>query len=109
MKNAANHAPQFMNPLTIEERGEEDTPDVEFIDFDEFNLPSADDHDARWDVFIPDDDERDPLPEPGDFWIDFESVGSHAPENGRRARFGLSGAVESAASISRTAAVSSSR
>jgi hypothetical protein len=28
---------------------------------------SADD-DSRWDVFLPDDDEIDPLPEPGDFW-----------------------------------------
>jgi hypothetical protein len=28
------------------------------------------DHDPRWDVFLPDDDEIDPLPEPGDFWVD---------------------------------------
>jgi hypothetical protein len=26
--------------------------------------------DDPWDVFIPDDDELDPLPEPGDFWIE---------------------------------------
>jgi hypothetical protein len=25
--------------------------------------------DDRWDVFIPDDDECDPLPDPDDFWI----------------------------------------
>jgi hypothetical protein len=25
---------------------------------------------SHWDVFIPDDDEIDPLPEPGDFWIE---------------------------------------
>jgi hypothetical protein len=34
---------------------------------DEIELPCTDD--ADWDVFIPDDD-CDPLPEPGDFWID---------------------------------------
>jgi hypothetical protein len=28
------------------------------------------DDDSRWDVFVPDDDEIDPLPEPGDFWLD---------------------------------------
>jgi hypothetical protein len=26
--------------------------------------------DADWDVFLADDDERDPLPERGDFWDD---------------------------------------
>ena len=31
--------------------------------------PASDD-DAKWDVFLPDDDELDPLPDPGDFWID---------------------------------------
>lgn len=31
----------------------------------------ADCHDDDpWDVFIADDDERDPQPEPGDFWSD---------------------------------------
>ena len=34
-------------------------------DLDDYD-PSIDDD--RWDVFIPDDDERDPRPEPGDFW-----------------------------------------
>ena len=28
------------------------------------------DDDSHWDVFIPDDGDQDPLPEPGDFWID---------------------------------------
>jgi hypothetical protein len=31
--------------------------------------PSVDD-DSKWDVFLPDDDELDPLPCPGDFWIE---------------------------------------
>ena len=57
-----------------------DSPDPleepdEDTDLDEFDLPCTDD-DGRWDVFIPDDDERDPLPEAGDFW------GSH-PEGTR--------------------------
>jgi hypothetical protein len=28
--------------------------------------------DACWEVFVADDDERDPLPEPGDFWTVLE-------------------------------------
>jgi hypothetical protein len=38
-------------------------------DLDDFDLPWLPD-DSRWDVFVPEDDERDPLPEPGDFWND---------------------------------------
>jgi hypothetical protein len=30
----------------------------------------AADDDSPWDAFLPDDDELDPLPEPGDFWFD---------------------------------------
>lgn len=40
-------------------------------------LPAAAIHgseDDPWDVFIADDDERDPEPEPGDFWTDDESL-----------------------------------
>jgi hypothetical protein len=30
----------------------------------------GDENDDRWDVFIADDDEIDPLPEVGDFWLE---------------------------------------
>ena len=33
----------------------------------------GDGDDLRWDAFIPDDDERDPEPDPGDFWIENRS------------------------------------
>jgi hypothetical protein len=36
---------------------------------DTLKCPASDD-DIKWDVFLPDDDELDPLPDPGDFWID---------------------------------------
>jgi hypothetical protein len=41
---------------------------------DDFDDGSRDDNldDSCWDVFIPDDDERDPLPEAGDFWTSRE-------------------------------------
>jgi len=26
--------------------------------------------DDQWDAFLPDDDQQDPLPEPGDFWLE---------------------------------------
>jgi hypothetical protein len=45
-----------------------EVPD-EDSELDEFDLPSMDD-DTRWDAFIADDDERDPLPAPGDFWFE---------------------------------------
>jgi len=40
---------------------------------DSSDLDDADlmpDDDARWDVFIPDDDEFDPAPDLNDFWFD---------------------------------------
>lgn len=37
--------------------------DLEFED-----LPCTDEDDARWEAFIPDDDQRDPQPDPRDFW-----------------------------------------
>ena len=46
--------------------------DLEELDFPEF------DDDARWDAFIADDDERDPRPEPGDFWIDVDCGANRA-------------------------------
>jgi hypothetical protein len=50
-----------------------DPADASDLDFEE--MPCTDD-DSRWEAFIPDEDERDPLPDPGDFWI----------ENGRELR-----------------------
>jgi hypothetical protein len=45
-------------------------PDVDWADdsdLDDSYLRAGDGDDERWDAFIADDDERDPLPEPGDF------------------------------------------
>jgi len=39
----------------------------ELSDLDETSLPVPDDN--RWDVFIIDDNDREPLPELGDFWL----------------------------------------
>ncbi len=41
----------------------EDPPEDEDATPLEFN-------DDPWEVFVPDDDQADPLPEPGDFWIE---------------------------------------
>jgi len=57
-------------PPTIEETTAPLSPldePEEPSDLDDFNGPCTDD-DSRWEVFIPDDDEFDPLPDPGDFW-----------------------------------------
>jgi hypothetical protein len=49
-------------------RDDADDPD-DLDGVDELDV-SGDDEDAQWDAFIADDDERDPLPARGDFWIE---------------------------------------
>lgn len=53
----------------------DESSDQSEIEFE--NALFADEDDSRWEAFILDDDERDPEPEQGDFWIgddrDFES------------------------------------
>lgn len=52
-----------------------DTSDLDFTD-----MPCTDGGDgdeSPWEAFIPDEDEWDPEPEPGDFWI--ENDGSNQP------------------------------
>jgi hypothetical protein len=57
-------------------QGQREEPD----DVESFPIP---DDTSHWDVFIPDDDEIDPLPEPGDFWIEPEdSQGAWSKEQG---------------------------
>jgi len=46
----------------------EPTP-IEPSDLEAPDIPCSDD-DSAWEVFIPDEDQRDPLPDPSDFWID---------------------------------------
>jgi hypothetical protein len=52
----------FDFPDSAEPLDEPDDPS----DLDEFDNDREDD-DERWDVFLADDDERDPEPDPGDF------------------------------------------
>jgi hypothetical protein len=60
LETQVRQSEQLRDPHVPQERPEE--PD----DPDSFPIPD----DSHWDVFIPDDDEVDPLPEPGDFWIE---------------------------------------
>ncbi len=56
-------------------------------DFDYEEIPATDcasAEDVWWEVFIPDEDECDPDPEPGDFWI--ESRGTFLRSGGRFTR-----------------------
>lgn len=64
------------DPPTLEPHVEPDESDEPH----ELETPFTDD--ALWEVFISDDDD-DPLPEPGDFWIDDpdESLGYCRPED----------------------------
>ncbi len=54
--------------------GQDDVPDLPADDCpdDQDSTPLEFD-DGPWEAFLPDDDQSDPLPEPGDFWI--ESTG----------------------------------
>jgi hypothetical protein len=58
-------AQPFDIPDSSEPADEPDDPS----DVDDFDV-DQDDDDARWEVFIPDDDEYDPAPDPSDFWND---------------------------------------
>ena len=40
-------------------------------DLDAEELPCTDEDESHWDAFIPDEDERDPEPEAGDFWMEW--------------------------------------
>jgi hypothetical protein len=40
-------------------------------DLDDVDQPFTDADDSRWDVFIPDDDQLDPLPDVSDYWHEF--------------------------------------
>jgi len=42
---------------------------LEPSDWEPLEIPCTDD-DSNWDVFLPDDDEQDPVPDTRDFWID---------------------------------------
>lgn len=44
-----------------------DIPELDVADDDRIPLELDD---AAWDTLLPDEDQREPLPEPGDFWIE---------------------------------------
>jgi hypothetical protein len=53
-----------LDPNAAEPSEPDDTSDLEFEE-----LPCTDD-DSHWEAFIPDEDERDPEPDAGDFWME---------------------------------------
>lgn len=60
--------------MTIDHPFDHPDPDYECYDDDRTPLEFDDRH---WDAFLPDDDQFDPLPEPGDFW--FEATADSQP------------------------------
>ena len=54
----------------------DDCPDGENSPDDGDSTPLEFD-DGPWEAFLPDDDQSDPLPEPGDFWIELDQLNSH--------------------------------
>jgi hypothetical protein len=51
----------------------EDASDLDYKDFPCADNGVGDDDDSRWEVFIADDDEREPEQDPSDSWIENES------------------------------------
>lgn len=65
--------------------GQDDVPDVPGDDCpDDDDSPDDGDttpmefDDGPWEAFLPDDDQTDPLPEPGDFWIESDQLNSYS-------------------------------
>jgi len=61
--------PTDLDPVTTEP---EDASDLDYDDLPDDGVPCTDDDvdDAQWEAFIPDEDERDPWPDPDDFWLE---------------------------------------
>ena len=59
-------------------RGDSSHPDELPWDWDDRTPIELDDD--HWDALLPDEDQGDPLPEPGDFWIDFDGSDEVSPE-----------------------------
>lgn len=64
-----HHEPTKQVGTTEPEPNDQREPE-EASDLDEFDGPTVDD--ADWEAFIADDDERDPQPAPGDFWMGWD-------------------------------------
>jgi hypothetical protein len=58
--------PSDLEPSDLEP--DEEPSRLSDLEFPE--LPCTDEDDEPWEAFIPDEDERDPQPGRGDFWID---------------------------------------
>lgn len=67
-----------MNPDTLPDEPSElepepaepaDPTELEFTDMPCTDAGTEADE-SQWEAFVPDDDEWDPQPEPGDFWVD---------------------------------------
>ena len=70
--------------------------DASDLDYEDVPCTDGDglegDDDSRWDAFIPDEDEWDPQPDPGDFWIENERTNRKTRRHGDKERepvFGL--------------------
>ncbi|MGD9636617.1 MAG: hypothetical protein AB7G28_25780 [Pirellulales bacterium] len=65
VESSADLTPDEPSDLEPENEESTDASDLELPE-----VPATDEDDARWEAFIPDDDQSDPQPEPGDFWIE---------------------------------------
>jgi hypothetical protein len=64
--------PSELEPIDFQPDPEEppDASDLDFTDMPCTDAGSGDGDESQWEAFIPDEDEWDPEPNPGDFWIE---------------------------------------
>lgn len=63
------------DPSDLDQEPHQPTEPDEPSDLDSGDIPCTDDLDGpldetQWEAFVPDDDQWDPEPDPGDFWIE---------------------------------------
>ena len=72
--------PSDCEPAELEPDSAEppDASDLDYTDMPCTDAGSGDGDESQWEAFIPDEDEWDPEPDPGDFWIE-NSGARHKP------------------------------
>ena len=74
----------LVGPENVPDVPGDDCPDDDYSLDDDDSLDDGDTtpmefDDGPWEAFLPDDDQTDPVPEPGDFWIDSDQLNAYSP------------------------------
>jgi len=70
----ADVIPEEPSDLELEPAEPDEESDLDFTEMPCTDEAGQDGDESQWDAFLPDDDEWDPEPDPGDFWIENRSI-----------------------------------